>query len=99
MTRLIFHTKHNKQLEANYAFKLRNKLTLVYEGKDQDKKSIRERTTVDKGKDGSFTKNKITGPGLFSLESAATKLVDFLERVDSYTLTPGLSSENLQDCY
>lgn len=66
---------------ANYAYKLRNKLTVGYEGEKTDKKTVRERTTVSKHVDASFTTNKMTGPGLYSLERTAAKIVNFLERV------------------
>lgn len=79
---MVYHTKHSKDMKANYGFKLRNKHDLDYES---DRHSTEEVATVCKGdesKINSFTVNRLSGVSLVDYEMSAEELVTFLERVN-----------------
>lgn len=78
ITRLVYHTKHNKEMKANYAYKLRNRYDL-YE--KSDKVDLNDMASLNKNKVNSFTVNKLNGVSLVELEHNAAELVEYLERV------------------
>ena len=81
ITRLIYFTKHNSEMKANYGYKLRNKYELHLES---DKLGTEDLATVNKGEDSkieSFTINDLSGVSLKEYEHYAAELVEFIERV------------------
>lgn len=96
ITRLVYFTKHSKEMKSNFGFKLRNKYELDYES---ERLGIEDVATVNKGEDSkmnSFTVNKLSGVSLIDYELNAEELVRFLERV--LLNKEGLSSEDQFHC-
>jgi hypothetical protein len=80
VTRFVYHTKHFKKSQANYAYKMRNVLLLEPSAKDSEKITIREKASIVSENEWSFEITKITGTSLSYHENAAKNLTDFLER-------------------
>ena len=81
ITRLVYYTRHNKEMKANFGFKIRNKYELHMES---DRLITEDLATVNKGEDSkpfSFTDIKLHGVSLREFEVYAEELVQFIERV------------------
>ena len=81
ITRLFYFTKHNKEMKANFGYKIRNKYQLHDDKADRvgiDQLAVVNKT--DDPKIGAFTVNHLAGVSLVEYEAYAEELVSYLER-------------------